>query len=129
MAKRKLLEHINEIDIGSEVEMIEPTEKYIKKARELCKIDYPISQIIEKQSVISKLIKIICFNVEDIIILPYFNGTPYWIKLKIGEKEKFFRYMFTTSPSGFFLLCPEKHILYDIDMGEEEYEIRVILDC
>ena len=116
MEKRKLLEYIKQMDIGSEIEIIEPTENYIKKVRELCKIDYPISQIIEKQSIISKLAKIICFDKEDIIILPCFN-------------DKFFRSMFSTTPSGFFLLCPERHILYDIDMGEKEYEIYVAEDC
>ncbi len=129
MEKRKLLEYIKQMDIGSEIEIIEPTENYIKKVRELCKIDYPISQIIEKQSIISKLAKIICFDKEDIIILPCFNDTSHWIKLKVGEKEKFFRSMFSTTPSGFFLLCPERHILYDIDMGEKEYEIYVAEDC
>lgn len=128
IVKRKLLDSANQIDTGSEVKIIYPTERYVKKVRELCHIDYPIFQEIDSEQVdISKLAKLICFDNEDVILLPCFNDTKYWIKIKIGDKEKFLQYMFLHGYfNNFFIVCPKKHIIYNIAMGEQEYEIFVI---
>ena len=117
--KRKLLECANLIDTGSDIEIIEPIEKYDKKLMEMYKISYPIYQTIDYEELdIQKLSKSICFENEDIIILPYFNNTKHWIKIRIGDKEKFFKYMFLNgyfnSFSLFYWSClPRLRILID----------------
>lgn len=125
--KRKLLDCANLIDTGSNIEIIEPIEKYDKKLMEMYKINYPIYRTIDCEELdIQKLSKSICFENEDIIILPYFNNTKYWIKIRIGDKEKFFKYMFINEYlNSFSIICPKQHVIYDITVDEQEYEITI----
>ena len=125
--KRKLLDCANLIDTGSDIEIIEPTEKYAKKLMEMCDIDYPIYQTMDYEKLdIQKLSKSVCFKNEDIIILPCFNDTKYWIKIRIGDKEKFFKYMFVNGYFNWlFIIYPKQHMIYIIEVGEQDYEIRI----
>ena len=44
----------------------------------------------------------------------------------IGDKEEFLKHMFQ---KGYFnslsIICPNKKKIYDIELGEQEYEIRI----
>lgn len=52
--------------------------------------------------------------------------TMYWIKIVIGNKEEFMNYMFKKGYfNSFSIICLNKKVIYDIELGESEYEIRI----
>ncbi len=125
--KKKILYCANLIDSANNIEIIDIIQEYDKKLREMYKIDYPIYKQMDSENVdIQKFSENIDFNNGDSIILPYFNGTEYWIKIIIQNKMKFFQYMFENGYfTGFSIICSKKHILYHIEMGEQYYEIYI----
>lgn len=125
--KKRLLDYAKLIPTGNDINIIDSIDIYEQKLKEMCSIDYPISKKIEcirlNNSEVSKNID---FNDGDTIILPYFNNTRYWIKIVIGNKEEFLNYMFKKGHfNSFSIVCLNKKIIYDIELGELEYEIRI----
>lgn len=125
--KKEVLKSADLIITGTNIEIIEPIKEYSQRLTEIYAINYPIYKKITCREInIEKLGKDIHFNNGDTIILPCFNRTKYWIKIQIGNKEKFLRYMFE---KGYFIsfsiICLREKIIYDIELGEQEYEIRV----
>ena len=125
--KKELLNYAKLITTGSDIYIIDPIDMCEQKLKEMCSINYPISKKIECKKInIFELSKNIDFNNGDTIILPYFNNTKYWIKLVIGNKEEFMNYMFKKGYfNSFSIICPNKKVIYDIELGELEYEIRI----
>lgn len=129
--KRETLNRANLIITGTDIKIIDPIKEYKQKLREMCAIDYPIYKKVNcRQLNIEKLAKDICFNNGDVIVLPYFSNTKYWVKLEIGDKEKFLSYMLEEGYfNSFSIICLGEKIIYDIEFGEQEYEIRVSRVC
>lgn len=125
--KKELLNYAKSVAAGSDINVIDPIDMYEQKLKEMCSINYPISEKIEcKKLNIFELSKYIDFNNGDTIILPYFNNTKYWIKIVIGNKEEFMNYMFKKGCfNSFSIICLNKKVIYDIELGELEYEIRI----
>ena len=47
----------------------------------------------------------------------------------IGDKEDFLKYLYEKGfLNSFTIICPNNGVIYDIEVGEQEYEIR-ICDC
>lgn len=125
--KNELLNYAKSIAVGSDMHIIDSIDEYKQRLKEMCSINYPISEKIECVKLnISEFSRNIDFNDGDTIILPYFNNTKYWIKIVIGNKEEFMNYMFKKGYfNSFSIICPNKKVIYDIELGELEYEIRI----
>lgn len=125
--KKELLNYANLIITGSNIEIIEPMEEYIQRLKKMYENNYPIDKKIRcKELNIENLSKNFQFNNGHMIILPYFNNTKHWIKLVIGEKEKFLSYMLENGYfNSFSMICLSEKVIYDIEFGEQEYEIRI----
>ena len=109
--KNELLNYAKSIAVGSDMHIIDSIDEYKQRLKEMCSINYPISEKIECVKLnISEFSRNIDFNDGDTIILPYFNNTKYWIKMVIDS---------------FSIICINKKIIYDIELGELEYEIRI----
>lgn len=125
--KREVLNTANLIVTGKNIEIIEPIKEYCQRLTEMYGNNYPYYKKISCRHLnIEELAKEIYFNNGDMIILPYFNNTKYWIKIMIGNKVKFLKYMFEKGYfNSFSIICLGEKIMYDIEFGEQEYEIRV----
>lgn len=125
--KREVINYANLIATGSNVEIIDIDENYEKKLAKLYKNNYPIYKRIDiKKLNIYRLSAEISFDNGDAIVLPYFNNTRYWVKMIVGNKEEFLEYMFENGYfNSFSIICPNSKMIYDIELGEQEYEIRI----
>lgn len=125
--KKEVINCANLIASGRNIEIIESIENYDIKLRKIYKNNYPVYKKISFRDLsIQKLSTEIRFDTGDTIVLPYFNNTKYWVKIVIGDKEEFLKHMFQ---KGYFnslsIICPNKKKIYDIELGEQEYEIRI----
>lgn len=125
--KREVMSCANLIATGSNVEIIDVAENHKKKFAKLYKNNYPVYKKIDLGKLnIHSLSEEISFDNGDTIVLPYFNNTRYWIKIMIGNKEEFLEYMYENGYfNSFSIICPNNKTIYDIELGEQEYEIRI----
>ena len=128
--KKELINRANLIASVSNAEIISVIEDYKQKLVIMYKNNYPVYKIISfRELSIQKLAAEIGFNNGDTIIVPYFNNTKHWIKVVIGDKEDFLKYLYEKGfLNSFTIICPNNGVIYDIEVGEQEYEIR-ICDC
>lgn len=124
---KEALNYANLISIGNNIEIIEPVEEYDQILRKMYANDYAIYKKVScKEININKLSRYINLNKDDMIMLPYFNSTRFWLKVKIEDKESFLTHMYE---HGFFnsfsIICLNEKIIYDIELNEQEYEIRI----
>lgn len=105
--KRNVIDCANLIATGSNVEIVDINDDHKQKLARLYKNNYPIyKKINSKELSICELSAEINFNNGDAIVLPYFNNTRYWIKIEIGDKEEFLKYMFEEGYfNNFSIIC------------------------
>lgn len=128
--KKEVLKYASLITTGSNIEIIDSIDKYDQKLTEMYKINYPIYKKINGSELsIPQLLMDIDFENGDTIILPYFNHTQYWVKVTIGNKGEFLKRIYDkVFFNSFSIICLSTKRIFDIELGEQEYEIR-LSDC
>lgn len=111
-------------------EFISSIEKYENMLKDLYSCSYPIKYVLLKKfrkENIDKLISLLeLTNEKGSAIIPYFDRTDCWIKLKIDNYNEFLN---SVALSNYFesitIIDLNRHKIYDIELGECDYEIRI----
>lgn len=130
--KQKFINEINSFKFFENAEVIDPImelESYINK---IYNIDFPIYKTFSVNvDFLDSLSRELKFNNNCEVLLPCFNGTEYWVKAKLLNKELFLSYLYNSNIlNNITIISMNKSLydnIYDIEIGENSktYELRV----
>lgn len=107
-------------------------EDFLKLLKEIYKITYPISITKkgggEKIEYIKYLYKYLDLPINNYNwLIPNFNGSSWWIEIKVIELNNFINFYYSDSSSiNLTAFDTNNKILFDIEYGENDYEYRII---
>lgn len=112
----------------------EEIEYYEKNIERIIKYDYPIffnlNDMSVEEFVDNLIIKLTFRNNSPVVLLPYFKGENFWIKLEIKSYKDFLIGLHQNkSLIGNTIIDVSNDLMYDLEAGEDDYEVRVLRLC
>lgn len=98
---------------------------------EICKINFPILLTQErgykKYEYIEYLYKHLNISIQSFKwLIPYFDGSNWWIELQIDNLEEFVKFYFHNKKLNLTAIDTKNKLLFDIEYGESNFEYRVM---
>lgn len=135
LEKREMAEIINKLKKLSEIQFLQfinPTEEYVEPLNKIYKYEYPIKCVIdrnlEKGIAIENIINSLKLpDSRQKVIIPNVMNSKYWVELEIFSYREL---LFSFYKNGYFvnstLIDTKNKFIFDIEAGEENYEIRLL---
>lgn len=98
---------------------------------EIFKYKYPIYYHIAVKDILNSIdvfVKILSLNDNlPILIIPYFNESSNWIKMQVSDYKTFLKILLQKNIIfNDTIIDISNKIIYDIEIGEDDYEIRIM---
>lgn len=130
--KQRLMNEIDKFEFWKNIEIIRPIIELESTLKKIYKIDFPVKKIFSiDDNFLDNLNTELEFNNNSEILLPYFNGTEFWVKATLLNKRLFLSYMYDNKIiNNITIISIYNSIynnIYDIEIGEniKTYELRL----
>ncbi len=129
--KARITKLANCVKAATDIEIVSPILKYEQKIKEIYKISFPINQECDIGNLeLQDLIDLLELDDGEQIVIPYFKSTCYWISFRVMDKLHFIRYLLENNYlSNITIINIGKDTIFDINIGEQKYELRKINIC